>query len=193
MLKLIFTLIINPHKGFALILYKNFKIKNLIYLILIPFSLLAAILSFIRLYYFGILTKNGTVKIPLEFSILYSLTEFILLLISTILICYLLNGIIKALKYVFPKEYIYNIIIFSIIPAFFGELFYFYPKISFISLLTQLYALYLVYIGINTFLSDLKERTTSIFFLTLLSLMFIFTIVFNILSNVLENALKVIK
>ncbi len=193
MIKLIFAVLINPQKGFAEILTKNFKTKELIYLILIPIALLAAIISFFRLTYVGIITKNGIVTIPFGFSILYSLTEFILLLLSTLLTCYLLIGIIKALKYVFPKEYIYNIIIFSIIPAFLGELFYFFPKISFVSVILQLYALYLIYVGIKIFLSDLKERITSIFFLSLLILMFIFTIVFNILNSFLENALKVIK
>ncbi|HPN38009.1 MAG TPA: hypothetical protein PL041_06360 [Melioribacteraceae bacterium] len=190
MYKLALQLLINPKKGFSNIFTYSVSNKRLYFTILVPLTFLASFVSIIRLNLVGIKYNNIVYKIPINTTIIYALIELILLLAATYLSIIMINSLIKSFKFLYPLHYIYKLIIFSIIPAYLGEIFFLHPKSGSLSIIFQLYSFYLIYIGLQNYYKEMRDKTTTIFLLIVLILMFIFTIVFGILNSIIVNVLK---
>ena len=102
----------------------------------------------------------------------------------------MINGLVRAFKFLYPSDYTFRLIVFSIIPAFLGEIFFLVPILSSFSMFFQLYSLYLIYNGLKVFYKGMGDKTITVFLLIVLILLFIFTIVFGILNTIIVNVLK---
>jgi hypothetical protein len=187
----IIKLLLKPNKGIEEIYLFNISKIKLFLLILLPLTFFASIISIIRLSAIGVYFQSKFIKLSINISLLYGVYEFILLLLGTYLSIWLINALIKSFKYLYPSDYTYRLVIYSIIPAFIGELFFLFPKLSLFSIFLQLYSFYLLYKGLNYYYKGMGDKTITIFLLSILILLFIFTIVFGILNNIIVNVLKV--
>ena len=153
MYKRLLNLIIHPQTGWEIFETEYIKIQKLILNFLIPFSLFASIISVFRLHFIGIKYKTTEIStFNIEFSVLYGFVEFLALVLGLILSIELIYKTFSAFKYKFPKQILYNIIIYSSIPALMGELFFINIRLSSLSIFFQLYTLILIYYGFNKLL-----------------------------------------
>lgn len=191
MFNIIKRLLFNPRKGFEDVYLITISKANLLFYILLPLSFISSIISVIRLNLIGIKYNSIHTRLSLEVSIVYGILELILLISGTYLSIILINSLIKSFRFLYPSDYTYRLVMFSIIPAFIGELFFLYPKFSSLSILLQLYSFYMLYQGLKCFYKGMGDKTTTVFLLIILILLFIFTIVFGILNTIIVNVLKV--
>lgn len=188
MYKRLLNLIIHPQTGWEIFETEYLKIQKLILNFLIPFSLFASIISVFRLHFIGIKYKTTEITtFNIEFSVLYGFVEFLALVLGLILSIELIYKTFSAFKYKFPKQILYNIIIYSSVPALMGELFFINIRLSSLSIFFQLYTLVLIYYGFNKLLKYLGEKLVTLFVIALIIIIFIFTFIFGILNTVLLN------
>jgi hypothetical protein len=189
--KLLLRVLFNPKTGFEEVYSSKISKIELFSFILVPLTFIASIISIIRLNVIGVkYNSNSFEKLNFEVSLLYGVIEVILLLFGTYVSILLINGLIRAFKFLYPSDYTFRLVVFSVIPAFMGEIFFLVPILSSLSIFFQLYSLYLIYNGLKVFYKGMGDKTITVFLLIVLILLFIFTIVFGILNTIIVNVLK---
>ena len=129
--KLLLRVLFNPKTGFEEVYSSKISKIELFSFILVPLTFIASIIWIIRLNVIGVkYNSNSFEKLNFEVSLLYGVIEVILLLFGTYVSILLINGLIRAFKFLYPSDYTFRLVVFSVIPAFMGEIFFLVPILS---------------------------------------------------------------